>query len=84
MITEAQLEEQLYHLKHVSRGHGDQWSVNFARSILRQAKNPKWKPTARQQPIIEKLINESRFGDDTDTGPDDIELIETTKGADAA
>ncbi|KIN73274.1 hypothetical protein [Sulfitobacter guttiformis] len=83
MITEAQLEEQLYHLKRVTRGHGDQWSVNFARSILRQAKNPKWKPTARQQPIIEKLINESRFGGSADSTPDNIELIETEKGSDA-
>jgi len=66
------LDVTLHHLKAVANGPNDEWSTNFARSVLRQAKNPMWQPTAKQLRVMERLVDEALGFDPHD----DTQLIE--------
>ena len=35
-----------------------EWEANFARSVIRQAKRPTWKPSPKQLAVMERLVGE--------------------------
>ncbi|EAP84902.1 hypothetical protein [Sulfitobacter sp. EE-36] len=49
----------------------DEWLKGFVRSIAKHGKRPRWRPTARQEQIMRRLVSE------LGTTPErDVELIE--------
>ena len=54
------------------------WEAKFARSVLKQAKRPKWKPSAKQTAIMERMVgdlfneNECEVLEDFDTSGKEV------------
>jgi len=63
------LEELLFHMRPLCGSEND-WEAGFARSICRAAKDSSWRPSPKQEAIMQRLVAE-RF---TEEG--DIQLIE--------
>ncbi|MBT8389648.1 MAG: hypothetical protein HKO95_04760 [Rhodobacteraceae bacterium] len=62
-------EELLFHMKAIARS-SDEWAAGFARSILKQSKRPSWRPSTKQEAVMQRLVAE-RF-----TETEEVELIE--------
>lgn len=75
MSNRRSLDEILFHLRKIARVSGDKWERDFSRSILRHSKRPEWKPTAKQQFIMQRMVSElfSLSGVSADTN---IDLID--------
>ena len=58
----------------VSRADTD-FAKGFARSVARQARRPGWRPTAKQLPIMERMVSDL-FTSADDEG-EEISLIES-------
>lgn len=53
----GRLDLLLHYMRGIASSHVE-WEANFARSVLRQAKWPGWKPSAKQLAIMEQLVGE--------------------------
>ena len=51
------VEVLLHHMRSTASSQVE-WEADFARSVLRQAKRPGWKPSAKQLTIMERLVSE--------------------------
>ena len=58
MMQQRSLDELLHHMKALSRLVDNDWEVNFARSTLRQAKRPNWRPSDKQFFIMQRMVSE--------------------------
>lgn len=58
MISPDELERLLHHMPAVARGATNEWATGFARSILRQAQRPSWRPSAKQASMMRRLVSE--------------------------
>jgi len=68
------LEELLWHMKTIARVAENEWASNFARSILRQSRCPDWRPSAKQEALMQMLVVELflfQDGDDFDVFEDE-------------
>lgn len=73
------LDEKLWRLGKAARlGKFDAWSFDFVRSIQRQAKRADWKPSVRQDAIINRLLSEASAPAGTDSEPGSLLDIEDT------
>ena len=54
----------LHQMSAVERNATDPWARNFARSIMRQARNPKWEPSPKQRGVMRRLIEDLIRADD--------------------
>lgn len=75
-MTEQELDQILTHqwpavVRRVMGDGSDEWLKGFVRSIAKHGKRPKWRPSAKQEQIMRKLVAEVGTGAD-----DDIQLIE--------
>lgn len=59
-MTEQELEEIMLEWRGVFRCATDPWAIQFARSILRHAKRPEWRPSAKQAGMMRRMIAEVR------------------------
>lgn len=62
-MTEQELDRILtFHWPSVTRramtGDSDEWTQGFVKSIARNGKRPKWKPTTKQAQIMRRLVSE--------------------------
>ncbi|RWR07712.1 hypothetical protein [Paenirhodobacter populi] len=48
---------------------GDDFSRNFTRSIARQGKRPNWRPSAKQEYFMRRLLAEVQQQNDTEWSP---------------
>ncbi|MEO9827506.1 MAG: hypothetical protein ABJF50_24135 [Paracoccaceae bacterium] len=51
------LEVLLHHMRGFASSP-DKWEADFARSIQRQAKDPKWRPSQKQKAIMDRMVAE--------------------------
>lgn len=59
-MTEQELEEIMLEWRGVFRWATDPWAISFARSILRHAKRPDWRPSPKQAGMMRRMIAEVR------------------------
>lgn len=64
------LDELMHYMPVFARRATNEWSSGFARSILRQARKPEWRPSAKQHAIMNRMV-ETLF-----TLVDDYDVIE--------
>ena len=57
-MTERCLDHLLTLMPMVRREAQNEWARNFAGSIMRQAKRPSWRPTPKQEAIMQRLASE--------------------------
>jgi len=62
-MTERELDEVLtirwpIVLRRVMADGSDEWLKGFVRSIARHGKRPNWRPTAKQEQIMRRLVSE--------------------------
>ena len=75
-MTDIELDELLtirwpMVLRRVMADSSDEWLKGFVRSIARHGKRASWRPTAKQEQIMRRLVSE------LGTAPErDVELIE--------
>ncbi len=55
-MTSRPIEVLLHHFPTIVDRSDDEWTRNFARSILRQARNPRWRPSEKQLEIMQRLV----------------------------
>ena len=48
----------LHYMAAIARDATDPWARNFAASIMRQARNPKWEPSPKQRGIARRLVED--------------------------
>lgn len=58
MTSPAELERLLHHMPAIAKGTTNEWATGFARSILRQAKRPGWRPSTKQLSMMRRLISD--------------------------
>lgn len=51
-----ELEVALLRMATLARRAPTEWERNFARSILRNAKRPAWRPSEKQQRVMRRMI----------------------------
>lgn len=51
-----ELEEALLRMAMLARRAPTEWERGFARSILRSAKRPAWRPSEKQQRVMRRMI----------------------------
>ncbi|PJN95993.1 hypothetical protein CNY89_05175 [Amaricoccus sp. HAR-UPW-R2A-40] len=51
-----ELEEMLLRMGPLARRAPTEWERRFARSILRNAKRPAWRPSEKQQRVMRRMI----------------------------
>lgn len=75
-MTERELDELLTHrwpivLRRVLADGSDEWVKGFVKSIARHGKRPSWRPSAKQEQIMRRLVSE------LGTAPEEaVEVIE--------
>lgn len=52
------VEVLLHHMPGVVAQAENEWAANFARSIIRQARRPSWRPSPKQEAIMQRLVSE--------------------------
>jgi hypothetical protein len=75
-MTERELDELLTWrwpmvVRRAMAGDADEWAQDFVKSIARQAKRPRWRPTPRQAAVMQALAVEL-----TGAPEDEPDLIE--------
>ena len=58
MTSPAELERLLHHLPAIAGGDENEWVTGFARSILRHAKRPGWRPSTKQMSMMRRLVSD--------------------------
>lgn len=58
-LSERALEALLFHLRPIAAGSSDDWATGFSKSILKQARNPRWRPSQKQRETMERLVAEA-------------------------
>ena len=69
-VTRTELRPILRHMKALASGPDESWSTGFARSVLRNARCPLWRPSEKQAAAMARLFLERLEPDE------DIQLIE--------
>ncbi|MCP3879233.1 MAG: hypothetical protein GY701_12720 [Sulfitobacter sp.] len=61
-MTERELDEILHHrwplVLRAAMAGSDEWLKGFARSIAKHGKRASWRPTAKQEQIMRRLVSE--------------------------
>ena len=57
-MTRRTLDHLLYRWPDVYRTATDPWAKGFAGSVLRQARRPDWRPTPRQEAVMQRMVSE--------------------------
>lgn len=52
-----ELETLPFRMEALARRAPNEWERTFARSILRHAKRPTWRPTARQEQVMRRMAD---------------------------
>lgn len=73
-LATSELERLLHHMPTVAEKATNEWTANFARSIVRQSRRRGWRPSAKQLPIIRQLVADLFVNDGNEEG--DFEVIE--------
>ena len=50
------VEILLFHMPTVADRADDPWARDFAWSVLRQSKRPRWRPSKKQEAIMQSLV----------------------------
>lgn len=58
MTISAETERLLHHMPAVAASAENAWAANFARSIIRQAKRRRWRPSEKQLNIMRSLVSD--------------------------
>ena len=71
-MTDEEIDEILtFHwpmvLRRTMPSAADDWIKGFVRSVARHGKRRSWRPTARQEQIMRRLVSELGTAPDTDT-----------------
>lgn len=74
-----ELEKLLVRMETLARRAPTEWERTFARSVLRQAKKPSWRPSARQEHVMLRM--EAEFLRGPETAPVLIEVEEARASA---
>ena len=74
MTCGAETERLLHHMPAVASNAENEWAASFARSIIRQAKRRRWRPTEKQLHVMRSLVSEL-FAHGVNTGGD-LQVIE--------
>ena len=53
------LEVLLHHIPGVIASAENEWTRGFAKSVLRQSRNPNWKPSPKQDAIMQRMVAET-------------------------
>lgn len=53
-----EIERLLHHMPAVAGKAENEWSANFARSIIRQARRRRWQPSEKQLNIMRSLVSD--------------------------
>ena len=48
----------IHYMSAVARDAESEWARNFAKSIMRQSRNPRWQPTPKQRGIMRRLVDD--------------------------
>jgi hypothetical protein len=83
MTPRRTLDELLYHMRSLARRMENDWEANFARSMLRHAKRPKWKPTEKQTQVMQRMVSEM-FARGGAQENDELDLIDRGDRVNAA
>jgi hypothetical protein len=70
-------------MKALARQADNDWEANFARSTLRHAKRPSWRPSDKQFHIMQRLVSEMFVRGGAQEN-DDLDLIDREDRIDAA
>lgn len=72
--TPRSVDELVYHMPTAAKLAGTTWAQDFANSIVQQARRRRWRPTAKQEQIMRRMVSEmfTACRDDDD----DLSLIE--------
>jgi hypothetical protein len=52
------IEEVLHHMPTVAKLATNEWAQGFAESIVRQSRRRGWRPSAKQQALMQRMVNE--------------------------
>jgi hypothetical protein len=68
-MSQRPTEVLLHHTK-ITAASGSPWEAEFARSVLKQARKPSWRPSPEQRAVMERLVSEAL------NESDELEVIE--------
>lgn len=83
MRQQRSLDELLHHMKSLARQVDNDWEANFARSTLRHAKRPDWRPSGKQLLIMQRMVSEMFVRGGAQEN-DDLDLIDRKDAINAA
>ena len=83
MTSVRPLEELLFYMRPLSRQTVNEWEAGFARSVLRQAKNPNWHPSEKQLQIMQRMVSDM-FPRQCPQSEEEFDLIDKGDRHDAA
>lgn len=72
-MRQRNVDELLFHWAAVMKAAETPWAKSFAESVEVKARKPWWRPTAKQEAIMQRMVAEL-FGED------DSDLIERDMG----
>ncbi|MCA3446727.1 MAG: hypothetical protein INF93_08425 [Rhodobacter sp.] len=52
------IEEALYHMPTVAKLATNEWAKSFAESIVKQSRRRGWRPSAKQQALMQRMVSE--------------------------
>lgn len=67
------IDELVYHMPTVAKQAGTDWARGFALSVMTQSRRRNWKPTAKQEAMMRKLVSDLFTAM---RGDDDLQVIE--------
>ena len=67
------IDELVYHMATVARQASAEWARGFALSVITQSRRRNWKPSAKQEAMMRKLVSELFTAV---RGDDDLQVIE--------
>lgn len=73
--ADDEVDRLIYHMPTVARLATDEWSKNFAKSVIGQSRRRGWTPSTKQLSVMHGLVNDL-FAPDSDDGGD-FDLIES-------
>ncbi|SDL72316.1 hypothetical protein [Aliiruegeria lutimaris] len=56
--TPSELERLIWHMPKCAEGADNDWSKNFAMSIVRQSFRKNWKPSPKQVNIMRRMVSD--------------------------
>jgi hypothetical protein len=76
MSHQRSLDELLFHWRAVIGAAPKGWARNFALSIQKASRKPDWHPSAKQLPLMQRMVSDLFTQRDPAEDEDDLELIE--------